>query len=78
MAGGPRKGASAMGDLAIIEGPAVLVIEDGIVTFAGKQSDGPCPKEQGMEFVDAQGQCVLPGFIDSHTHLVFGLSLIHI
>ena len=72
MAGGPRKGASAMGDLAMIEGPAVLMIEDGIVTYAGKQSDAPCPKEQGMEFVDAQGQCVLPGFIDSHTHLIFG------
>ncbi len=72
MAGGPRKGASAMGDIGIIDGPAVLVIEDGTVTFAGKQCDGPCPKEEGMEYVDAKGQCVLPGFIDSHTHLVFG------
>lgn len=72
MAGGPRKGTSAMRDIAVIEGPAVLVIEDGIVTFAGKQSDGPCPKENGMEYVDAKGQCVIPGFVDSHTHLVFG------
>ncbi len=71
MAGGPKKG-SAMGDIGLIEGPAVLVIEDGIVTYAGKQSEAPCPKEHGMEFVDARGQCVLPGFIDSHTHLVFG------
>ncbi|MDO5016832.1 MAG: imidazolonepropionase [Porphyromonas sp.] len=72
MAGGPRKGASAMGDIGVIEGPAVLVIEDGIVTFAGKQSDGPAPKEEGMAYIDAKGQCVLPGFVDSHTHLVFG------
>lgn len=71
MAGGPRKGAAAMGDIGVVEGPAVLMIQDGIITYAGKQSEAPCPAD-GMEYVDAEGQCVLPGFVDSHTHLVFG------
>ena len=72
MAGGPRKGASAMGNIGVIEGPAVLVIEDGVITFAGEQRNGPCPKEEGMEYIDVGGMCVVPGFVDSHTHLVFG------
>ena len=42
-----------------------LVIEDGHVTAiepAGTVDD---------EAVDAGGRCVIPGFVDSHTHLVF-------
>ena len=28
-------------------------------------------KSGKMKKIDARGKCVLPGFIDSHTHLVF-------
>ena len=44
---------------------AALVIEDGrvaAVTRAGAAAD---------ERIDACGRCVIPGFVDSHTHLVF-------
>jgi imidazolonepropionase len=44
---------------------AAVVIEDGRVvalTAAGAAAD---------ERVDAAGRCVVPGFVDSHTHLVF-------
>jgi imidazolonepropionase len=44
---------------------AALVIEDGVVSaieHAGAQGD---------EHIDAGGRCVIPGFVDSHTHLVF-------
>jgi imidazolonepropionase len=44
---------------------AALVIEDGMVAAverAGAQGDGR---------IDAGGRCVIPGFVDSHTHLVF-------
>jgi imidazolonepropionase len=44
---------------------AALVIEDGrvgSVEAAGAQGD---------DRIDAQGRCVIPGFVDSHTHLVF-------
>jgi imidazolonepropionase len=48
---------------------AALVIEDGTVvavTDAGAAIVGHCERR-----VDAGGRCVLPGFVDSHTHLVF-------
>src|SRR5829696_9970910 len=44
---------------------AALVVEDGrvaAVEHAGAAAD---------ERVDAAGRCVIPGFVDSHTHLVF-------
>jgi imidazolonepropionase len=44
---------------------AALVLEDGRV--AGVEEAGAA----GDEHVDAGGRCVIPGFVDSHTHLVF-------
>jgi len=44
---------------------AALVIEDGRV--AAVEPAGSA----GDERVDAMGRCVIPGFVDSHTHLVF-------
>ncbi|WP_425060057.1 Imidazolonepropionase [Sporomusa carbonis] len=67
----PKTGA-AMNDLGIIHDGAVLV-EDGIITKVGATAEllsaitGPVDKE-----IDAAGKCVLPGFVDSHTHFVFG------
>ena len=48
---------------------AVVKIEDGSVVYAGPGSDAP---EQGPSpRVECEGRAVLPGFVDSHTHLVF-------
>jgi imidazolonepropionase len=44
---------------------AALVIEDGRVTAVERAG------AQGDERLDAGGRCVIPGFVDSHTHLVF-------
>ncbi|MCC2030835.1 imidazolonepropionase [Microbacterium sp. BWT-G7] len=33
---------------------------------------GPEIRHHGLEVVDAEGRAVIPGFVDSHTHLVFG------
>ncbi len=58
-------------DPAIGEGPlglrrnAAVVFRDGHIVAVG---------DAGMvadERVDAEGRCVIPGFVDSHTHLVF-------
>jgi imidazolonepropionase len=44
-----------------------LVIEDGIVAWIGPGATSPAADE----VLEAGGRCVIPGFVDSHTHLVF-------
>jgi imidazolonepropionase len=46
---------------------AALVIEDGGVAWVGPAGRAPAADE----VVDAGGRAVLPGFVDSHAHLVF-------
>lgn len=70
MKGAPRKG-TEMQDIGLIEGPAVLMIRNGIVEYVGTQTNAP-EIPSGFQKIDANGACVIPGFVDSHTHLVFG------
>ena len=53
---------------------AAIRIEDGIVAWVGRANDAEAaPDACGVErVVDAGGRAVVPGFVDSHTHLVFG------
>jgi imidazolonepropionase len=44
---------------------ASVVWEDGVVVAVGDAG------QRADERIDAEGRCVLPGFVDSHTHLVF-------
>jgi imidazolonepropionase len=46
---------------------AALVVEGGRVVWVGAESSVPAADEQR----DAGGRAVLPGFVDSHAHLVF-------
>jgi imidazolonepropionase len=46
---------------------AALVLEDGVVAWTGAAAGAPAADE----IVDAAGRAVLPGFVDSHAHLVF-------
>lgn len=62
-----RRG-KAMNELLIIPNGTVEVT-DGIITYVGENR--PTVPE-GYETLDAQGKVLLPGFVDSHTHLVFG------
>lgn len=67
----PKKGED-MRELNIIENGAVLV-EDGIIKKVGKTEEILKEiNEREYEVYDAKGKAVLPGFIDSHTHFVFG------
>jgi len=62
----------AMSDLGIIRDGAV-VIEKGFITRVGKTDDvlaGFNPS--GFAVIDASDKAVLPGFVDSHTHFLFG------
>ncbi|MFB9675694.1 imidazolonepropionase [Streptosporangium vulgare] len=46
---------------------AALVVEDGEVVWVGPAGAAPDADER----VDVSGRCVIPGFVDSHAHLVF-------
>lgn len=70
--GNYRKGAEEMRDIQVIDGPAAILIIDGIIVYVGQEGDAPLDLPNGIEILDAEGCAVLPGFVDSHTHLVFG------
>ena len=75
--GSAAKRGDEMADLKIITDGAVIMRE-GKITDVGKtdvlQSRFDESKEDldNFDIIDATGRAVLPGFVDSHTHLVFG------
>jgi imidazolonepropionase len=60
---------SSWGGMLGIVRDAAVAIEGDRVTWVGEQRDVP----EGVEGprIDAEGGAVMPGFVDSHTHLVF-------
>ncbi|MDM8525152.1 imidazolonepropionase [Desulfococcaceae bacterium HSG8] len=66
-----------MADLCIITDGAVL-IRDGIIISVGKTHEvlelfhETGADEADIPVINARGKAVLPGFVDSHTHFVFG------
>ncbi|WP_237039166.1 imidazolonepropionase [Phocaeicola faecalis] len=49
-----------------------VVVTDGVITYAGPSHPSYAEPKEDYEILDAGGRVLLPGFIDSHTHLVFG------
>lgn len=45
-----------------------VLIADGLISWVGSSSDAPAADA----VVDAGGRAVIPGFVDSHSHIVFG------
>ncbi|HSR24397.1 MAG TPA: amidohydrolase family protein, partial [Candidatus Eisenbacteria bacterium] len=62
-----------IGRLLTMAGPAqpaaAVVIRDGGVAWTGPEADLPANAPEAT--LDAEGACVVPGFVDAHTHLVF-------
>ena len=54
-------------DLLGVRTDAAVVVEDGYAAWLGPASKAPAADRQ----VDVGGRAVLPGFVDSHAHLVF-------
>ena len=46
---------------------AAFVVSEGVVTWTGTRADAPAADSR----VDMEGRTVLPGFVDSHAHLLF-------
>lgn len=51
-----------------VQAHAALLVQDGRVAWTGPSTSAPAADE----VIDVDGGCVIPGFVDSHTHLVFG------
>lgn len=64
-----KKGKSAMNDIGLIENAHVVVV-DGKIAAVGQSIDFSQYPE--AEVIDCSGKTVMPGFVDSHTHFVFG------
>jgi imidazolonepropionase len=54
-------------DLLGIRSNAALVIEDAMIAWIGPAADVPAADTK----IDVAGRVIIPGFVDSHSHLVF-------
>jgi imidazolonepropionase len=69
----PRRG-KALSDLGILRDGALL-IRDGVIAAVGTRSEiESLPESRPAEKIDVGGRVVLPGFVDSHTHLIHAAS----
>lgn len=67
----PKHG-KEMSDIGLIKDGAVLIEDDKIVAVGTTEELSSRFDLSGCEIIDATGKTVLPGFVDSHTHFVFG------
>jgi imidazolonepropionase len=59
-----------MRDLGVIERGSIFV-KEGIIEWVGREANRAIEISPEMSVLDASDMVVLPGFVDSHTHLVF-------
>lgn len=48
---------------------AVITTDEGLISYVGPVGDAPYQLDRTR--IDCEGRAVIPGFVDSHTHLVF-------
>jgi len=71
-----RRGAE-MGLLHVVKN-AVIVAEEGKILYAGPENSLECEtalaraRSGNASWMDAKGRACVPGFVDSHTHFIFG------
>src|SRR5688572_5392709 len=66
-----RVATMAGGKYSFIDRGALLCGADGRLEHVGEMAD-VSPRSRGAEVMDAKGALVTPGFVDCHTHLVYG------
>jgi imidazolonepropionase len=69
----PRRG-TALSNLGIIKDGA-LILREGLIAAVGTRAEvETLPESRGAEKIDLGGRVLLPGFVDSHTHLIHAAS----
>lgn len=71
-AGAAPKHGAEMSDIGLIKDGAIIIHDDKIVATGTTEELFPQISETEYEMIDASGKTVLPGFVDSHTHFIFG------
>ncbi|MFN0157461.1 MAG: imidazolonepropionase [Bacteroidota bacterium] len=75
--GGKRvKTGRAMSDLGIIRNAGVLCL-NGKIAWVGEMNAFTEPLSEDTPEIDAAGKVVFPGFVDSHTHMMFAGNRAH-
>lgn len=69
----PRR-AAALGNVGVLENGALLTHDGVIVAVGPRQEVEAHPLARNAQPLDAAGRVILPGFVDSHTHLVHAAS----
>lgn len=59
-----------MANLPVLENAWLRIKDDLILDFGGMAEFDELEKE-GYDIIDVEGQCILPTWVDSHTHLVY-------
>lgn len=59
-----------MSDLGVI-GNGAVIVEGDTIAWCGKMEDLSMARVREASVLDCLGRVVMPGFVDSHTHLVF-------
>jgi len=70
---GPRRHA-ALANLGIVKDGALLVLDGRLVAVGTRAKIEALPEAAAAEKLDLRGRVVLPGFVDSHTHLIHAAS----
>lgn len=69
--GSSGKRGKEMSNLNVIENGTV-VVTDGVISHVLNEGEGIPVDESQYRVIDATGKALLPGFVDPHTHFVFG------
>lgn len=70
---GPRRG-NALSNLGIVKDGALLLRDGTIAAVDTRAKVEALPEARAAERLDVGGRVVLPGFVDSHTHLIHAAS----
>lgn len=74
--GKPFKAGREMREIGVLEHASVL-IENGVITWIGNASDFTNTLQPDADTLDGSSYVALPGFVDAHTHALFGGSREH-